>query len=374
MPLHIIHGSDPHLRREAFDRLRASLDRDGSITTNTATFDARKTSLPEVIAASNTLPFLGDSRLVVLEGALEQAARVRKGKGKQDAPVPLAQPLSTDSEEEAGASAEGDQPLLEEEPDPSQWAKLAEYVPAMPPSTTLVLIDGEVPATGLLKTLGPLGTVEKCSPPADKDLPAWITTRARSIGLKIDGPAVKLLASLIGSEEQTTRTKKLGHTAMIASELDKLLAYAAGEVVREADVRELVSRASEHKGWELSDATFKGEGARAARLLHELIEDGAPPQVLLATLAGRYRRTAIAKGMLESGEPGSAIMSRLNIKDNALRYVIDEAERISWGALRAAYARLIEAELDVKRGLMDHDTLPLELAVQELASGRSART
>ena len=41
-------------------------------------------------------------------------------------------------------------------------------------------------------------------------------------------------------------------------------------------------------------------------------------------------------------------------------------------AIRAAYARLIEAELDVKRGLMDDDRLALELAVQELASRPTA--
>ena len=35
--------------------------------------------------------------------------------------------------------------------------------------------------------------------------------------------------------------------------------------------------------------------------------------------------------------------------------------------VRAAYARLIQAELDLKRGLMD-DRLAIELAVQELAS------
>jgi FixJ family two-component response regulator len=50
--------------------------------------------------------------------------------------------------------------------------------------------------------------------------------------------------------------------------------------------------------------------------------------------------------------------------------LIDQAQRTSPAAIRAAYARLIQAERDLKTGitggLMD-DRLALELAVQELA-------
>ena len=75
--------------------------------------------------------------------------------------------------------------------------------------------------------------------------------RAKKIGLKLDAPAAKLLAELIGPDAW-----------MLASELDKLLAYSGGEVVREADVRELVSRAKEHKGWDLTDAILDGRARR----------------------------------------------------------------------------------------------------------------
>jgi hypothetical protein len=51
--------------------------------------------------------------------------------------------------------------------------------------------------------------------------------------------------------------------------------------------------------------------------------------------------------------------------------LIDQAQHTPYAAIRDAYARLIQAELDLKRGitggLMD-DRLALELAVQELAS------
>lgn len=334
--LYVIYGGDPLARREAFDRLKAELDEDGSLATNHVTFDAKQTSPQEVMAACDTMPFLGDRRLVVVEGLLQLGARVKRGRKR-----------TAKTSDDDDASDDG-----------GPWAALADYVPRMPETTTLVLLDDEVAASnGLLTAIGPLGKVEHCTLPDERTLPQWVTSRAKKIGLKLDAAAAKTLAQLIGADP-----------LMLASELEKLLAYSGGEVMREADVRELVSRAKEHKGWELADAVLEGQGAKAARVLHELLEDGQPAPVLLATVAGRYRRIAIVRDMLARGEPGTAIARQINAKVGyGLDRLIDQAQRTPPAAIRPAYARLIQAELDLKRGLMD-ERLAIELAVQELAS------
>lgn len=342
--LYVIYGSDQLARRDAFDKLKAELDKDGSLATNSATFDARQTTPQEVMAACDTVPFLGDRRLVVVEDLLQQGSRVKKGRKR--APSRAAKPEVTDDPTDEGGV----------------WAAIADYVPRMPATTTLVLLDDDVPSSnGLLVAIGPLGKVEHCVPPSERDLPGWVMSRAKKIGLKLDAPAARVLAELIGPDPLT-----------LASELEKLLAYSAGNVVRDADVRELVSRAKEHKGWELADAVLDGQGAKAARVLNELLEDGQPAALLLATVAGRYRRIAIVRDMLDRGEPGTAIARRIGAKMGfGLDKLIDQAQRTPYAAIRDGYARLIQAELDLKRGitggLMD-DRLALELAVQELAS------
>ena len=354
--LFIIYGKDSLARKEAFDKLRAELDKDGSLSTNTITLDAKATSPQEVMAACDTIPFLGDARLVVVEGVLKTVARLKPG-GKSRGKVRSVEPDDFEEQEEA-------------EVDPGVWLVLVEYVPRMPASTTLVLLDGDASSGNpLLKLLGPLGRVEQCSPPDEKRLASWVMARARKIGLKLDAPAAKLLAELIGPDGW-----------MLASELEKLLAYSGGAIVREAHVRELVSRAKEHKGWELAGAVLEGQGAKAARVLHELLEDGQPSQLILATIAGRYRRIVIARDGIERSESGSAIAQRVGMKVGyGLDRLIEQAERMSLPAIRAAYARIIEAELDVKRGLIDGERqdaerLALELAVQELASQPTAST
>jgi hypothetical protein len=72
--------------------------------------------------------------------------------------------------------------------------------------------------------------------------------------------------------------------------------------------------------------------------------------------------------MLDRGESSSAIAERINMKPGyGLDKAIEQARRNPLDAIRSAYARLIEADLDKKRGDMEDDRLALELAVQELA-------
>jgi DNA polymerase-3 subunit delta len=353
--LYVIYGSDPLARRETFDKLKAELDKDGSLATNYVTFDAKSASPQEVIAACDAIPFLGANRLVVVEGLLKLVSRYRKTPrrtAKSKAPPPV-QP-QTDGDESP--------PSDEENANLERWLTLADYVLRMPATTTLVLLDDDVPASnGLLMAIGPLGKVEHCTLPKERTLPGWVMSRAKTMGLKIDARAASVLAELIGPDPMT-----------LASELEKLLAYSGGNVVREADVRELVSRAKEHKGYELADAVLEGQGAKAARVLNELLVDGAVAAVLLSTVAGRYRRIAIVRDMLDRGEPSTQIARQINAKIGfGLDKLIEQAQRTPYAAIRDAYARLIQAELDLKRGitggLMD-DRLALELAVQELAS------
>ncbi len=61
------------------------------------------------------------------------------------------------------------------------------------------------------------------------------------------------------------------------------------------------------------------------------------------------------------------IAARLGMTENAVRYLMESASRLSWPAIRAAYARIIECELDQKRWNFD-DRAAVELMVLELAA------
>ncbi len=346
MPLHILYGYETFSRGEAFAALKASLDQDGALATNTTVLAAGQSNPQEVMAACDTVPFLGEHRLVIVEGALGAGAGRAKRRAKKDEVAP----------EDLGP-----------------WEALATYVDDMPASTTLVLVDDNVPGSdALLKSLrAKAASCQQFLPPADKELPGWIMARARQIELKLDAPAARLLAMLIGSAKED-RGKNESHLPMVASELDKLKAFANGDVVREDDIRELVSRAKEHKGWDLSDAVADRQPVKAIRVLAEMFEDGDHEGALLATIATKFRRIAVARDLLDRGASRAEIARRLKMQDNfGLTRLIEQAESMNMPGIRCAYDVLVQADLAPKSGKMDGKDagkLALELAVAELST------
>ncbi len=89
--------------------------------------------------------------------------------------------------------------------------------------------------------------------------------------------------------------------------------------------------------------------------------------MIISTLAGRYRRLAVARDMLDRGESGAAVAAATGTRGLGLEKLLEAAARHPLDRLRAVYRRLVEADLDAKGGL-DDERLALELLVQDLAS------
>jgi len=336
--IYIFHGSDSFSRREAIEKLKRELDSDGTLTTNTVVFDARETTPAEVIAACDTVPFFGGHRLVIVEGAMRQAQAGGRGRRRKR------ESQATDVESARGP-----------------WWALADYAPRIPEQTALVLVEGDSVDKDLFDALRPLATVQPFSLPGPREVAGWVQARARLRGLKIDRRACAALAELVGSD-----------TWMLASEIDKLTAYAAEETIREQDVQALVTDVRDREGYLLADAVADGKAAAATKLLHQMLATGRPAAVLLLTIEHRYRRIAAARDLMDAGESGARIGARLGIvKAYPLERLLDQVSRYPMRRVRWALDRIAQADYDVKQGLQEEE-LSIELLVQDLASPDSA--
>lgn len=334
--LHIFYGTDGFSIAEAIRELRSELDEDGSLATNTVTFSALAASPQEVIAACDTVPFLGALRMVVLEGALRRSGRRRR---RSDAPGE-----SDEGEESAG-----------------HWSVLADYVGRMPETTVLVLVDGDVSGGALLKSLRAQGEVHEFSIPEQKSAAHWVQNRAKGIKLKLAGGAAKALVDLIGND-----------TWAISSELAKLDAYANGRPISAEDVREMVAPSRDLPPWDLLDPIADGKGASALRALRRMF-DTKHPLAISAMVQRTYRQLAVARQMLDEGASGKEIGQRVGLTGFPLEKLLERASRCTPQMIRDAYARMVQADSDIKRGVYD-DQLSLELLVTDLAvASRSTR-
>src|SRR5690242_5601796 len=114
---YLLHGPDEFASAEYLAALKTKLGDPAMGDLNTAAFDGRSATLPEVRAIADTLPFLTARRLVVVEGWLTRLV----GRDQPAGDEPAEEPASEDARR--GSSSR------------EQMAALAEYLPNLPDST-----------------------------------------------------------------------------------------------------------------------------------------------------------------------------------------------------------------------------------------------
>ncbi len=332
--IHLLHGKDDYQVRKALAAIREDLaEDDDMLATNTTVLEGRGLTPDELLAHAMAMPFLSANRLVIVEGLLRALGEVRGGRRKK--------------------KGDGDDPL---EPWRQAAAKLSDPA-TMPPTTTLVLVEGELAKTNAAFTIfAPIAYTTEYGPLPPGELSSWLKATAKAKKLKITDGAVQSLASLIG-----------GDLWALDNELDKIAVYAGGETADEKMVGELVSAARETKVWDLSDAVVAGNERKALTSLGRLLVAGEAPQLLLFMIARQYRQLLVLKDLRERRVAREEMQRLSGVPGFRLNEVGALSGRYDWSVLRQAYARILDADLSVKRGLQD-DESALQLLVHELCA------
>lgn len=339
--IYLLHGSDGYRVRKAMRDIRESLRADDDLLdTNTTTLEGQGLTPGELLAHVTAAPFLSANRLVIVEGLLRAIGEARAGRRSKKA---------------------ADDPL-------PPWRAAAQTLAdpaAMPPTTILVLVEGDIAKTNAaFPVFAPIARTVEHAALAKDELPSWIEERARAKGVKLAPRAMAALAQLVGPDLWT-----------MEHELDKLAAYADGEVVEPEMVSLLVSAGQEARIWDLTDAVAAGDERKALAAMRRLLAEGEPPQRALFMVVRQFRQLVLVKDLRERGARQEEVARAAALPPFRLSAVGAIASRFSWQALRDAYGRILEADLSVKRGLSE-DEPSLQLLVHDLcamapkASGR----
>jgi DNA polymerase-3 subunit delta len=334
----LFHGKDSFRTRQAVrevrERLRAA---DDMLDSNTTTLDGAGLTPQELLAHATAVPFLAANRLVIVEGLLKSLGSERGG----------------------GRRKKGDDDPLE------PWRAAAATLgdkSAIPGSTTLIFAEGNLlndrnqMTNKAFPIFAPVARVTEFDELKSGDLAAWIGERAKENNVTLAARSLPALAQLIGPD-----------LSAIENELQKLAAYADGAVVEPEMVSEIVSAARETKIWDLTDAIVVGDERKALRTMRQLLTEDQPAPVLMFMIVRQFRQLVTVKDMRERGARPDDIQKASGVPSFRLAAVGNIASSFSWPLLRAAYGRLLEADLSVKRGLSG-DEAALQLVVQELCS------
>src|SRR5512133_215342 len=252
-----------------------------------------------------------------------------------------------------------------------RWRKadldaVAEYLRNPVEGAVLALFAlGPLRGTTLTAVVEKHGQVLDYNVPKANNLYRWVAGEFKRLGVNADAEAARALVELAGDD-----------TVALATEIEKLGAWAGGEAVGRQEVEQLAAPGREAAAWALTDAW----GSRDLPTLLEacaLALEKKEPFLLSVGLASHVGRVRAAQVLAEEGLGARDVATRLKIKEFPARKALQHAERYSRAELDAALVRLAEldaaikgasrlsSELELLRALIDV-TRPIE---QPIAAG-----
>ena len=232
---------------------------------------------------------------------------------------------------------------------------LEEYFRRPAPTSVLALVGENVKRDSTLaKAVAKAGEVLLYDLPTrgrKADLPRWVEDRLAERGVRIDTAAARAVVELVGDNADE-----------LATEVDKLATWAAGERIGEREVAELVAGRAETPPFDLTDAWGRRDVAAAVAASERLVERSGETgrDVLLrisGLLAAHVRRVRDCRQLAAEGVPPAAAAERLRRNRFYVQKLYHQAENFTHEELDGAIVRL--AQLD--RALKGGSKLPGEL-------------
>jgi DNA polymerase-3 subunit delta len=340
--VYVLYGEDTFGRDEAVqslkDRMRALPAGDHNLT---EFYPGADTSVAAVRAVADAVPFLADRRMVIVRGLIGRL--VGRGGGQRRAP-------------RGGRK-------VQEATGPDEFQALLEYLPTLPWTTSLVLVEDGRLNPAPLEAAIPRGRAHVREYPRVQDVPGWVRNRSKLIGVDLDEGAVRELAALGGGGAIGPDLRRLD------TELRKLADYAAGRRVGRDDVRELVA-SRDVAVWSLLDGMAERRADKALRALRALYSQGESPEALLGRdIAPHYRRLLVARELaLATREERAGVdVTALGLNPATLQRWTEQAAAFEREELERALELLLELDRQIKTGETEPEP-SLEVTVLRLCS------
>ena len=297
LPAYLVVGDDSLKKEAVMKRMRVRLEKLGDLSFNADSFEGETASGEAIATACRTVPFASEKRLVVVNGA----EKLKKA----------------DAEEVISYLA-----------DPAE-------------SCVLMLVAEKLAKnTRLYKAVAALGknAVIDCARPAKRDMAVHVRNMAPAHGITLTDGAAAALVDLLGED-----------TVRIDNELKKIALSGSGNAaVTEDDVRRIVSRETEAKPWDLTDAFAARDLPRALSVRAQM--PSASPYSLLGMCVSRIRELMCAQSVFRTGGGANQLAAELKMPDWKVRSHGTWARRFTAAELRRALDSAVACEKEMKSG------------------------
>lgn len=343
-PIYVVAGDEDFLKRRAIALLHAQLLGESDPSFALSTYPGDKADFAAIRSELDTLPFLSDCRVVIVEKADDR--------GRKQAAA------------ESESAADGAENIPSDGSFVSRYrAALEKYVAAPAKNGVLILEVKSWPAnTKLAKLVSDAATIVGKTPPVYK-LPAWCVDWAKTAyGKKLAGPAAQLLVDLVGTE-----------MGLLDAELDKLAVYVGEKGSIDAnDVDLLVGRSRSANVFRIMDAIGDGKPNEALTILSELFEEGEVAEAILGALGFQVRKLALAARVHKTGVGIDDAMDRAGVAKwpQARESANRQLRTLGWNRIDKLYDWLLECDQGMKGGSVLPKRILLERLIVRMARPR----
>ena len=301
---YLLTGDEAFLKRSYKNQLKTAIV--GNDDMNYSYFEGKDTDETAVIEFADTLPFFGDSRLVIIED--------------------------------------------------SGWFKsghdrIVNYLDSMPDTTHIVFVESEVDKRNkLYKKISETGYISDLSHPDIKTLAKWAAGLLAKNGKKIRESDMELILDRTGNDMERVK-----------NEIDKLIAYTEGrEIVERADVEAVVTVTAQNKVFDMVRAVTSGQKKQAMDMYEDLLALKEPPMRIVYLISRQFDQLLQVKDGINESMTKEEIASKLKVPPFAAEKMMRQVRNIERSRLLSYVKQCVELEQSVKLGNMP-DRLAVEL-------------
>lgn len=312
--IYLLTGEEVYLRDQYKKRLRNAL-LDPEDTMNASVFEGKGTDPKTVIDLAETMPFFADRRVILIEGS---------GFAK------------------------------------NACLELADYVPQIPQSTCIILVEDEVDKRGrLYKAIKKDGRVVEFGRQDERTLMRWVLGTLKKEGKNITEDTMRLFLGRTGSD-----------MVNIERELEKLLCYCMDrDVITAEDVEEVCTQQTENRIFDMVQAITEKNQRKALDLYADLLAMKEPPMRILFLITRQFNQLFQLKGLSGLGLDKSELAKKAGIPPFALGKYQAQCRKFTKEQLKEAVESCVETEEMVKTGRMG-DQISVELLIVKYSSGK----
>lgn len=243
---------------------------------------------------------------------------------------------------------------------------IAAYLASPAPDTVLALVAGELKKDSALgKACAKAGDVLVYDV-AKRRLPEWVKQQFAERSVDADPEAARLLVEIVGEDPEE-----------LASEVDKIATWAAGQPVGVREVEQLAAGCAEIPGYDLTDAWGRRDLPGALAACQTLLDRSGDPASrtvpqLIGLLVGHVGRVRECQLLAEEGLSAREAASRLKRHPFYVEKLYAQSRNYGTDELRDAVVRLASLDHAVKGGSRLAVDLELERALIDITRPREA--